>query len=144
GRRSPARAGRTARGVPRSPALRPSGLRTSTRLPLDDSINDRSLSQQLAGGVRDADITVDDLLASLEDASLGEDILADRGREVVDVDADGGAEVFRGHDLGGGPGGHRASGIDEGGDGAAVEGVGEGAVLLLIAHLEPGVAFVRL
>jgi hypothetical protein len=40
-----------------------------------------------------------------------------------ELDADGGAEVALRGDLGGCQGGHRAGGVDERGDGAAVEGL---------------------
>src|SRR5688500_2809671 len=74
----------------------------------DNAVDDGALREELAGSVGDADVGVDDLFAALEDAAFGEDFLADGAGEVVDVDADGRAEVLRVAELGGGPGGHRA------------------------------------
>src|SRR5438105_12470847 len=107
---------------------------------IDDSVDDGALGEKLAVAVGHADVGVDELLAALKDAALGVDLLTDGAGEVVDVDADGRAEVAGVTELGGGPGGHRAGGVDEGGDCAAVEGIAHSGVFFPVGEAQLGVA----
>src|SRR5439155_3528504 len=109
-------------------------------LAFDDAVDDGALGEELPFAVGDTDVGVDDFLAALEDAALGEDLLADGAGEVVDVDADSRAEVAGVAELRGGPGGHRAGGVDEGGDGATVEGIAHSGVFFLVGEAQLGVA----